>query len=170
MQFIGRALIASAFVLTACAGGDKAADTTAAATPDTAATAAATTPAAATPAVTGETHDVQMVLDNGAYKYVPADITVKPGDAIKFINVSGGPHNVHFKAEETPDDMEPVLARNMPAEAGGAQKLGPTNSPLLTQPNETYTITFDGVKAGKYPFVCTPHEALGMKGTVTVTQ
>jgi plastocyanin len=169
MQFLGRALLASAVILTACAGGDSPADTTAvaangAATPAPATTAAA--PAATTPAVTGTTHEVQMVLEDGKYLYVPAQITVKEGDAIKFINVSGGPHNVAFKPEQIPDDVETRLASNMPA--GAMAKLGPMSGPLLMQPNEAYTVSFAGIKAGEYPFVCTPHEAMGMTGTVTV--
>jgi plastocyanin len=171
MQLFGRALIASAVVLAACAGagGESApADSTtvvasnAAMAPAPAATQAAE-PAAA---VTGQTHDVQMVLDNGQYKYVPDKITAKEGDAIKFINVSGGPHNVQFKEENVPDDMEAQLANNMPA--GAMAKLGPLSGPLLMQPNESYTVSFVGIKPGEYPFTCTPHEAMGMNGSVTV--
>jgi len=173
MQLFGRALVASAVVLAACAGAggeSSPADSTtvvasnAAMAPAPAATQAAE-PAAA---VTGQTHDVQMVLDNGQYKYVPDKITAKEGDAIKFINVSGFPHNVSFKAEQVPDDVEGTLAQNMPANAYGMAKLGPMVGPLLTQANQTYTISLAGMKAGEYPFVCTPHEAMGMKGTITI--
>lgn len=171
MQFLGRALLASAVALAACAGGDSPADTVAAANgtpaPATSSAApAATTPAANTPAVTGTTHEVQMVLEGGKYLYVPANITVKEGDAIKFINVSGGPHNVAFKPEQIPDDVETQLANNMPN--GAMPKLQPLAGPLLMQPNEAYTISFAGIKAGEYPFVCTPHELMGMVGKVTV--
>ena len=167
MQFFGRALLASAVVLTACAGGDSPADTATAAN-GTASPAPATNAAApaAAPAVTGTTHEVQMVIDGGKYLYVPAQITVKEGDAIKFINVSGGPHNVAFKPEQIPDDVETQLANNMPA--GAMAKMGPLVGPLLMQPNEAYTISFAGIKPGEYPFVCTPHEMMGMVGSVTV--
>jgi plastocyanin len=168
MQFFGRALLASAVVLSACAGGDSPADTAMAAngaTPAAAPATAAAAPAAA-PAVTGTTHEVQMVIEGGKYLYVPAQITVKEGDAIKFINVSGGPHNVAFKAEDVPDDVETQLVNNMPA--GAMAKLGPLVGPLLMQPNEAYTVSFAGIKPGAYPFHCTPHEMMGMVGTVTV--
>src|SRR5437762_1492756 len=80
-------LAGAAMVLAACGGGAKtpAADTTAAAAPAP----AATTPAPATAA--GATHDVNMVLEGTTYKFVPSDITVKPGDKIVYHNVSGGP-------------------------------------------------------------------------------
>lgn len=183
MRFYGLALVASAFALGACAGGEKkeAADTTGAmgaapaTTPAATDTGAAAAPAAGAPAAggaaqaaTGTTHKVNMVLEGTAYKYVPADITVKPGDAIEFVNVSGGPHNVCFKPEDVPDDVENQLDANMPATAGSMPKMGKLCGPLLSQPNETYTVSFAGIKAGKYPFHCTPHEALGMKGSVTV--
>src|SRR5919202_4890062 len=115
MRFLGRALVASAFVLGACAGKDKGnpAETARAAAPETAAAAApaatpgapaAGAPAAGAPApVTGATHEVKMVLEGTAYKFDPADITVKAGDAIKFISVSGGPHNVGFNPADVGD-------------------------------------------------------------------
>jgi plastocyanin len=167
MQFLGRALLASAVALAACAGSDSPADTAAAG--NMAATPAPGTSGTAAPAVapvTGTTHDVQMVFEGGKYLFVPDQITVKEGDAIKFINVSGGPHNVQFKEENVPDDMEATLASNMPD--GAMAKMGPLNGPLLMQLNETYTISFAGIKAGEYPFTCTPHEAMGMNGTVIV--
>lgn len=172
MQFLGRALLASAVALAACAGGDSATDTaSAAAANEPAANAPAQTPAATNPApaaqqVTGTTHEVQMVLEGGKYLFVPDKITVKAGDAIKYINVSGGPHNVQFKEADIPDDMEPIFAQNMPATS--MAKLGPMSGPLLMQPNETYTVSFAGIKPGTYPFTCTPHEAMGMNGSVTV--
>src|SRR5690348_15474130 len=98
MRFLGFAVVGSAIVLGACGGGEKAADTTATATPaatDSATTAAATptTPGTAA-AITGTTHEVKMVGDDKGYRFEPADIKVKAGDGIKFIMVSGGPHNV----------------------------------------------------------------------------
>ena len=133
----------------------------------TAGGAAAGAAAGAQPA-TGATHRVQMVVEGTTYKFVPADITVKQGDAIEFVNVSGGPHNVAFKPEDVPDDVEKQLDANMPATIGGMNKMGPLSGPLITEPNGTYKVSFAGIKAGKYPFHCTPHEAMGMKGTITV--
>ena len=189
MRYIGLALAASAFVLSACAGKDKAntGDTTTAtagaaptadtglaagtgAAPATTGTAAAAN-AGAQPA-TGAHHKVNMVLENGQYKFVPAEITVKAGDAIDFINVSGGPHNVAFNPANVPADVQKQLDANMPNAIGSMTKMGTLSGPLMTEtngPNATYTISFAGIKPGQYPYHCTPHEALGMKGTITVT-
>ena len=169
MRFLGLLVVSSAVVLGACGGGEKKADSTAtaapAATPDTAATAATTTPAApagAAAAITGTTHEVKMVGDEKGYRFEPADIKLKAGDGIKFVMVTGGPHNIAFDPATIPADVKPQLSANMP------NQQGELSSPLLMNPNESYTISFANVKPGTYPFHCTPPLAMGMKGTVTV--
>ena len=166
MRFLGFAVVSSAIVLGACGGGgEKTADTAAtAATADTPTT-AATTPAATSGAmapITGTTHEVKMVGDDKGYRFEPADIKVKAGDGIKFIMVSGGPHNVAFDPATIPADVKGQLSANMP------NQQGELSSPLFSNPNESYTMSFANVKAGQYPYHCTPHLAMGMKGTITV--
>ena len=181
MRFYGIALLASATLLGAC-GGEKqpAADTSApAATPAPAATttpstdstaAAAAAPATAAPAAgavaaapaTGQTHEVKMIGDATGYKFDPANITVKQGDAVKFVMTSGGPHNVTFQNVTDPT-AKAQLDANMPG-----QKMGELASPMVMQPNEAYVISFAKVPPGKYDFICTPHAAMNMKGSITV--
>jgi plastocyanin len=185
MRFHGVVLTAGVIALGACGGGgDKNASTS---TPDTtAAAAAAPAPAAGGAAatttaatagksapITGKTWNVQMIGDQKGYRFEPATLTIKVGDGIKFTNVTGGPHNVAFNtlpAEGADSANAKQLAANMPAQtgAGPSAKIGDLSSPLLTAPNDTYTVSFAGVKPGKYDFNCTPHLALGMKGTITV--
>jgi plastocyanin len=158
MRILGFAASA-AIVLAACGGGEKtpAADTTGAATPAPATT--GTPPAAA-----GATHDVNMVLEGTTYKFVPNEITLKPGDKIVYHNVSGGPHNVQFFADSIPAGSAETLDAGM-----GGDKLGPLNGPLLTEPNGTYEVSFAAnIPAGDYKFTCTPHMAMNMHGKVTV--
>jgi len=189
MRFYGIALLASATILGAC-GGEKqpATDTTAtAATPapaatttpstDSAAAATAATAATATPApttaapaagaaaaapATGQTHEVKMIGDATGYKFDPANITVKQGDAVKFVMTSGGPHNVTFQ-NVTNAAAKAQLDANMPG-----QKMGELAGPMVMQPNEAYVISFAKVPAGKYDYICTPHAAMNMKGSITV--
>ena len=171
MRFYGIAVLASAAVLGAC-GGEKqpVADTTAAATTtpsaatttDTgAATASAAGAVAAAPA-TGTTHEVKMIGDAKGYRFEPADITIKQGDAVKWIMVSGGPHNVAF-LNLTDATTKAQLNANMPG-----QHMAEDSSPLLMNPNEAYTVSFAKIPAGKYDYDCTPHAAMGMKGSITV--
>ena len=169
MRFYGIAVLASAVVLGAC-GGEKqpVADTTAATTTssaatttDTSAAASAAGAVAAAPA-TGTTHEVKMIGDAKGYRFEPADLTIKQGDAIKFIMVSGGPHNVAF-LNLTDPTTKAQLNANMPG-----QHMAEDSSPLLMNPNEAYTVSFAKIPAGKYDYDCTPHAAMGMKGSITI--
>lgn len=176
MRFFGiAAVVATTLTLGACGGSkDNAADTAAVATPTTdsasttpaasaTATPAATTGAAVAPApITGTTHDIKMVSDAKGYHFDPTSITIKQGDGLKFINVSGGPHNVAFDPATLPADVKAQLAANMP---NAASEL---SSPMLVNPNDSYTISFANVKPGTYQIHCTPHLALGMTMQVTV--
>jgi plastocyanin len=165
MRFLGFAVVSSAIVLGACGGGgDAAADSAATPAPavDSAAPPAVTPPAGAAAAITGTTHEVKMVGDEKGYRFEPADITVKAGDGIKFIFVSGGPHNIAFDPATIPADVKPQLSANMP------NQQGELSSPMFMNPNENYTISFANVKPGQYPYHCTPHLAMNMKGTITV--
>ena len=67
---------------------------------------------------TGKTHEVKMTGDATGYKFEPANITVKQGDAIKFIMVSGGPHNVAFQ-NVTDAAAKAQLDANMPGQKMG---------------------------------------------------
>ncbi|MBI2795497.1 MAG: cupredoxin domain-containing protein [Gemmatimonadetes bacterium] len=165
------ALVASALVLAAC-GGEKKADTPAAEPAAAAASpAAAAAPAAAAPAagavamapITGKTIEVKMVGDDKGYRFEPANITVKAGDGIKFMVVSGGPHNVAFNAATVPAESKAQLDANM-----GADKMGELSSAMRMNAGEAVTISFGNIKPGKYEFNCTPHLAMGMKGVITV--
>jgi plastocyanin len=171
MRFYGIALAASAVVLGACAGGDKNAGDTTAVAVDTTAAPAAAAPATTTPAaggaataapITGTTHEVKMIGDATGYKFDPANITVKAGDGIKFTVVNGGPHNVAFDPATIPTDVQGQLDANI------SEKMGQLASALKTNAGESVTISFANIKPGKYPFHCTPHLALGMKGEITV--
>ena len=169
MRFYGIALAASAVVLGACAGGDKGAGDTSAVAVDTTAAPVAAAPAAAAPTgtatmapITGTTHEVKMIGDAQGYRFEPANITIKAGDGIKFTTVSGGPHNVAFDPAVIPADVQGQLDANI------SDKMGQLASALKTNAGESVTVSFANIKAGKYPFFCTPHLALGMKGEVTV--
>jgi plastocyanin len=172
MRFYGIALLAGAAILGAC-GGEKqsatdtaAANAAAASTP--AATATATTPApaptgAVAPApITGTTHEVKMIGDATGYRFEPATLTIKSGDGVKYVMVSGGPHNVAFQ-----NVTDPAVAAQLDANMPG-QKMGPLSGPMVMQPNEAYTVSFGKVAAGKYDYICVPHAAMNMKGVITV--
>jgi plastocyanin len=166
MRFNGLALVAGAMAIVACSGGDKKADSTAATTNDTAAAPATTTTAtttgstAAAAPITGTVHEVKMIGDGSTYKFDPANITIKKGDGIKWVMVSGGPHNVAFL--DTPEAAKAQLSANM------QNQMKELTSPMMMTPNETYVVSFANVPAGTYNYHCEPHAAMGMKGSITV--
>jgi Plastocyanin len=101
-----------------------------------------------------------MIGDGTTYKFDPANVTIKQGDAVKWVMTSGGPHNVAFI--DTPDAAKGQLSANMP------QQMKELTSPMMMTANETYTVSFAKVPPGTYNFHCEPHAAMGMKGSITV--
>jgi plastocyanin len=172
MRFKGVALVTSAITasafLGACGGGaSKDAAPAASSTPAAAAPAAGAPAAAGTAMpITGKTWEVKMIGDGNTYKFDPADLTIKEGDGIKFTVVSTPPHNVAFDVAQ-PGLADPAVKAQLDANMGGA-KIGELSSPLLLNIGDSYTVSFAGIKPGKYSFNCTPHLAMNMKGTVTV--
>jgi plastocyanin len=158
-------LMAGTIALAGCGGEPRtpAADT--AITPPAATPAPespAQAPAAASAAVTGTTHEVRMLGDATGYRYDPVNLTIKAGDGVRWTMVSGPPHNVSFWSDSIPTGAAATLTSAM------AKQMGPLTGPLLMQQNETYTMSFAGAPKGTYRYFCTPHLAMGMKGTITV--
>lgn len=171
MRFFGIALVASAVALGACGGSKEdgaatdsanTAVTTPAMTDTTAAGGAAgTTGAAGAMApITGTTHEVKMIGDDKGYRFEPATLTVKAGDGVKFVMVNGGPHNVAFK--------DVAAGAKAQLDANISEKMGELASAMKMNAGESITVSFANVGAGTYNYVCTPHEAMGMKGAITV--
>lgn len=95
-------------------------------------------------------HVVHLV----GYTYEPANLIVQPGDTVRFVQESTLPHNVEFT--------------DVPAGAAlGDAKTGP----YVIKSGDLYDLVIqDGFVRGNYSFHCTPHQTLGMKGTLTVRQ
>lgn len=100
-----------------------------------------------------ETVEVRMI-DKGPTLFVfePAEITVRLGDRVVWIQEGIMPHNVEFTV--APD--------------GGDAGSLPT-SPFLTAKGQRFELVIDErfIK-GEYEYVCTPHVAMGMRGTLKV--
>ena len=97
---------------------------------------------------------VKLVEKGGAmpYAFEPAITVAQLGDTVRFIEAAGVMHNVHFTKQ-----------------ASGAKLGGAATGPYLTTKGQTYDLVIDARFAeGRYEFVCEPHEAIGMKGTLVV--
>lgn len=159
MRFTPFTALATIVLATACAAGTDG-------TPDSSGvvespTASADAAAHGSP-ITGRTHDVRMLFDGARYYFEPERLSIREGDGVRWIMVSGAPHNVEFLPAEIPDGADSALARNMPRT--DALLMGP----MLLSENEQYLVSFADVPKGRYGYICTPHQMMGMKGTIEV--
>jgi plastocyanin len=81
---------------------------------------------------------------------------------VRFINVSGGPHNVAFWDDRIPSGTAETLQKNM------QETMAPLSGALLTAPSETFTVSLAGLRPGTYHYYCVPHLAVKMVGSITV--
>ena len=86
-----------------------------------------------------------LTVEVKEYKYIPEEITIHPGDTVRWVNKESRQyHSVWFKAEGGPKSE-------------------------YFWPDESYERTFD--KPGDYPYQCEPHgESHNMKGVVHVVE
>jgi plastocyanin len=138
-NLLGFAALSTALLAAACGGTDAPANTGQG-------SAAAPAPSVA---ATGNVVEVGMVSGRGEL-FEPADVTVKRGDVVRFKLVSGV-HNASFPANKNPNGV------SLPAA-----------TPYLQAPGQTHDMLVD-LPAGVYHYQCDPHAALGMVGTLTVT-
>lgn len=109
---------------------------------------------------TGGAENAVLVGPEGALVFDPEEVTVAVGDTVTWEFVDPG-HNVscypeHHDAVSLPEDAEPFASV-------------PEDDPFATnEEGETYEHTFD--EPGTYVYVCVPHAANGMVGTVVVEE
>jgi len=114
-------------------------------------------------AATGPVVEVKMT-GNGSTTaaYEPRSITIAPGTTVRFVNVSGGPHNIAFWQDSIPAGAATALNANM------KNTVDNLSGAFLTQPNESYDVSFANAPTGTYKGYCTPHLTLGMKIEIRV--
>lgn len=162
-----RRCVAAVLLLTACAG-EPAADAANARSTDGAATRGAPAapsrrgPVAPLP-VRGTVHTVRMVLDGEGYRFTPSHLDVQEGDGVRYIMVSGIPHNVAFDSAFVPAGAAAQLTANLGALGGRGLA-----TPVVTQQDSALVVSFAGLPAGEYLFYCAPHRAYNMHGVVRV--
>jgi manganese oxidase len=102
----------------------------------------------------GRTVVVTMVEEGGEMRFEPARIEARRGDVIRFVQEGAIPHNVQFVRNTAPAGVE--LAEYW-------------TGPYLSRRGETYEVLVDErFLDGEYGFVCTPHVAMGMTGSLVV--
>jgi plastocyanin len=101
-----------------------------------------------------------LVGPNGQYRFLPETLTVSPGTTVSWTFQSSN-HNVSCR----PEGWD---SASHPAEAEPFSSYDDGNSFETVQEGETFQHTFE--VAGTYDYVCTPHVANGMVGTVVVEE
>ncbi|MDO5370955.1 amicyanin [Paracoccus sp. (in: a-proteobacteria)] len=92
------------------------------------------------PAAAAEAPTDAVIVNIAKMKYEPAEVTIKPGQTVTWINTEAMPHNVAFKAGAVGD-----------AKMDGA----------MMKKEQSYSITFN--EAGSYDYHCTPHPFMKAK-------
>ena len=109
--------------------------------------------------------EVEMAGDGArSAKFDPAAITIAPGGAVRFVNVSVGvPHTVVFWEDSIPPGAADRLSGAMP------DRVDRLMGPYVVHPNDAYQITFPtDAPPGDYRAYCLSHLALGMQLRITV--
>jgi len=100
---------------------------------------------------------VQLVLRNDPsvpFAFEPSVVQVQRGDTIRFTEAANAVHNVRFLKQ-----------------APGAKLGSAAVGPFLSKVGDTYSLVIDSrFTDGKYEYVCDPHQMLGMKGTMIVSE
>lgn len=163
MRYFALVALAGAALVSACNGGEARETQPVQTSPATGGDTGTTGLIAYVPP-TGTIHDVKMVGDRQGYRYDPDTIKAKPGDGIKFVMVSGGPHNVVFDPAAIAADQRAQLFANM------KHPLEPGTSYMMMKPDEVIELSLANIKPGRYPFFCSPHLAMSMRGLIVVTE
>src|SRR5262249_39655652 len=139
------ALLTTVVAIGALACGKKGGDQTQTQAPN----APPAAPAAAT--TSGPVVEVKMT-GNGSTKaaFDPSSITIPSGATVRFVNVAGGPHDIAFWSDSVPSGGVAAL------QAGMKNTIDNLSGPFLTQPNESYEVSFANAPNGTYKGYCTP--------------
>jgi plastocyanin len=99
---------------------------------------------------------VQLVQRDGPtpFAFEPAVVHVERGDTVRFTEAANVMHNVRFISL-----------------APGAKLGAATVGPYLMKLGDIYTIVIDNrFTYGTYTYVCEPHQMIGMRGTMIVSE
>lgn len=106
------------------------------------------------PAAAQETVVVEMTQQ---LEFQPETVTISVGDTVEWRNTSNLPHTATFDPEAAADASNVVLPEGVEPFGSGTLSGG-----------ESFSHTFE--TAGRYQYVCLPHEMAGMIGEVIVEE
>ena len=111
----------------------------------------------AAPVEEGRAVLVRMIAEGDRYAFDPAEVTVRPGDVVRFVLTGSQPESVAFDTTGlSPAGVEFLRGRGL------------LRGTLLTRPGQVYEASFRDAPPGRYLFFSVPHAASGMRGAVVV--
>ncbi|WP_459194742.1 DUF5059 domain-containing protein [Halosimplex sp. J119] len=114
--------------------------------------------------VEGVPDDADHVVDLQAVAFEPSELTVSKGDTVAWKHAAGEPHTVTAVESELPDGTDYWSSGDFDSE--DAARNGWEEGSGAVQSGQSFVHTFE--TTGTHEYVCIPHEAAGMTGSVTV--
>ena len=111
-------------------------------------------------------HEIQMEANpqKEAFRFIPSQVTARPGDVLLFKAVSGAPHSIVFEAGSLSGPAHEALNGAM------SRRAGDLSSPLLNPNGAEYRITVPALAPGRYEYFCLPHRAYDMRGSLQIAK
>ncbi|QLH84493.1 DUF5059 domain-containing protein [Halosimplex pelagicum] len=114
--------------------------------------------------VEGVPDDADHVVDMTAVAFEPAELTVSAGDTVAWTHAGGEAHSVTATEDSLPDGATYWASGDFDSES--AAREGWENGKGAVGSGQSFVRTFE--TTGTHEYVCIPHEAAGMTGSVTV--
>ena len=115
--------------------------------------------------VEGVPDNADHVVEAQAVVFEPAELTVQQGETVAWTYAAGDAHNVAADEDKIPDDAEYWASGGFDSETA-ARDGWENGKGALHRSGQVYVHTFE--TAGTHEYLCVPHEAAGMVGTVIV--
>ena len=100
---------------------------------------------------------IRIVSHPGAYAFAPARVRISEGETVRFVLEGPRPESVAFDTTRT-DSAATAYVRERQLHHG----------PLLTQPGQSFEISFAGAPPGTYPFHSVSQPDARVRGEVVV--
>jgi plastocyanin len=111
-------------------------------------------------------HIIRLEADTAAdiHRFVPARVTAKAGDVLRFRVTSGAPHSIAFQGASLSPATRQVLNAAMP------NRTGDLSGPVLATNGAEYRMVLPALPPGRYVFYSLPHRAYEMEGELFIVK
>ncbi len=111
-------------------------------------------------------HEIQLEAnaEKDIFRFIPAQVTARPGDVLLFKTISGAPHSIVFEAAGLSGPAHEALNGAM------SRRAADLSSPLLAPNGAEYRVVVPALSPGRYQFFCLPHRAYDMRGTLRIAK